>query len=55
MGFRHVGDEAWYNEAWTGYVYCEEAESRECADSRILSMNVKEHRVYFNKSITACQ
>ncbi len=55
MGFRHVGDEAWYNEAWTGYVYCPEAESRECADSRILSMNVKEHRVYFNKSITACQ
>ncbi len=55
LGFYHTGDELWYNEKWDGYVYCEEPESKMCADSRIISMNVHDHRFYFNKSITACQ
>ncbi len=55
LGFHHAGDEMWYNEGWDGYVYCPKSESRMCADSRIVSMNVHDHRFYFNKSITACQ
>ncbi len=55
MGFYHVGDEAWYNEEWNKYVSCSDPESRLCSDSRIISMSVKDHRRYFNKSITACE
>ena len=55
LDFYHIQDEIWYNEEWSEYVYCPEAEDKRCSDSKKIATSVRDHRVYFNKSITACK